>query len=632
MTMRNYDTGVLRWALVFAVILLGAWSPASVAQEPGAAPECQLGERDCLSMGKRIVQFVPSQRYETVTLYDGPAPNAPRAARLPTLDVPGAVGTVVYVSSLEAAGVVLVELAEGVTPGDFARALGAILPPGVVGVVGAADRGSPVYSTGDADHVLINQLIVRFRVRTPDAVIAEALAGGTILKRPPQADYLRYVVEYPGLAGREVAALSSRLDQTDVVEYAQPNFVVVADELGAAAARLQAACPVQCPAPTTSSTTGDPLLAQQWYLDSPGSTAVDINATEAWQLTTGDADIVIAILDDAVEITHEDLVGKIHSTWNATYGDTDLRLQPWDRHGTAVAGLAAAATNNGIGIAGIGANVSLMPVRVWDKDQWGRMIAPHDRVTDAILKAAQTAQVLSASFTYGSTWFPDVEQAIDTVMAPPLNRVVVFAAGNEGNSVLNFPASMSGTLKNGQPRPLIAVGATDSSDAVKTKNPLDTTGCDWGSNTGVALSVVAPGVGAVTTDRTGTNGYCADTYAFINGTSAATPLVAGTAALLLSREPLLSPAQVKARLESTAIDLGPPGHDPASGWGRIDACRALLGGPCVLPLASEPSFFGVLEEPTELRVILGILVAFILLMLLMRLLRVLRRVPPPPKP
>jgi subtilisin family serine protease len=346
-------------------------------------------------------------------------------------------------------------------------------------------------------------------------------------------------------------------------------------------------------------------------------------------VTTGDPGIIIAILDDGVEIAQEDLAAKIHSTWNAAYNDTDLRLQDWDRHGTAVAGIAAAATNNGLGIAGIGANISLMPVRVWDTDQWGRLTAPHARVSDAILTAAETANVLSASFTLGSTSFPDVEDAIDTVMAPPLARVVVFAAGNDAVSTVSFPASLAETIKNGQPRPLIAVAATDNSDVVKTRNPLDATGCDWGSNQGAAISVAAPGVAIVTTDRSGAKGYCNAEYTFFNGTSAATPLVAGTAALILSQDPTLSPAEVKERLEATAKDLGAPGHDTAYGWGRIDACKALLGANCAP--GATPSLV-VPNRPTNLKVAIEIAVAIIAALAILWLLQKLYRTRLPPRP
>jgi outer membrane protein OmpA-like peptidoglycan-associated protein len=128
-------------------------------------------------------------------------------------------------------------------------------------------------------------------------------------------------------------------------------------------------------------------------------------------------------------------------------------------------------------------------------------------------------------------------------------RVLVFAAGNDGSGYVVFPARLSAS------RPVVAVGATDLSGQLKKRNGLE----DWGSNFGKEISVVAPGVNIVTTDRSAEKlGYCEERkYARFGGTSAAAPVVAGIAALIQSRRraaglPLASPACVRKRLRKTA--------------------------------------------------------------------------------
>ena len=151
---------------------------------------------------------------------------------------------------------------------------------------------------------------------------------------------------------------------------------------------------------------------------------------------------------------------------------------------------------------------------------------------------------------------------------------MVIATGNDGAEIA-FPAKLAGSM------PVIAVGATDTFDKIKMRAGTS----DWGSNHGPEISIVAPGIEIVTTDRVGTRGFCNGDYVRFLGTSAATPIVAGAAALMQSQFlalglPPLSPQDLKVRLQQTATDLAPAGFDNFAGYGRVDACKALKEGTC----------------------------------------------------
>jgi subtilisin family serine protease len=308
-------------------------------------------------------------------------------------------------------------------------------------------------------------------------------------------------------------------------------------------------------------------------------------------------------LDDAVETTHEDLIGKTSSTWNAFTNSADLEIQDEDKHGTPIAGIIAALTDNAAGIKGVAPNVMLMAVRVieWEKETTPSQYPPQELfpagvVADGIETAACTADVLSMSLSFGprKPWDPvrkDLEAAVDVALCrdgaatlttrpncPNPNtcqaRVLAFPTGNGGTGNVVFPANLSST------RPVMAVGATDNQDIVKSFAG------GWGSTYGAEVSVVAPGVDVVTIDRTSSAGYCdSGNYARFNGTSASTPIVAAVAALMQSQnraegKPLATPDEIRTRIEAGAVKLGPNDFDEHYGYGRVDACRSLRGAQC----------------------------------------------------
>jgi len=311
----------------------------------------------------------------------------------------------------------------------------------------------------------------------------------------------------------------------------------------------------------------DPYFNQQWALHNAGQNGgtsdADIDAPEAWDVETGDDDIVIAILDSGVDYDHPDLSANILRENGNIVGkdiadDDDDPLDDFG-HGTHCAGIAAAVTNNGVGVAGIARGCKIMPIRTF-----GDLIAPLEVIAKVILTSwvvqsivyavIHDADVISMSFGF---WFPS--KIIDLVLswADYKGVVLVAAAGNEYTTSLSVPASHD---------KVIAVAATDNTDAK----------VDF-SNYGSFVDVGAPGVNLYSTMPT-YDVYMTEYYGFsknydyMSGTSMSSPLVAGVAALILSHNPDLTPMEVRTILRSS-VDQG--NFERYIGTGRVNALTAL---------------------------------------------------------
>ena len=429
---------------------------------------------------------------------------------------------------------------------------------------------TPVYWAGGVDHVLVNEFIVQFHddVGQTQSMAVLADVGAEILQ-PPERIQGRYIVTFPTLEELDALDRSNALHRRGVVEFSQPNFVRVMPARPVPPTQPQSRAATPCP---PSSNPNDTFYSCQWALLNDGSVGepdADIDADDAWRLLA-DAEasaIIIAVLDDGVDTNQEDLSSKIVTPYDATDRDNDQEPNVDDAHGTACAGIAMAVTNNALGIAGVSAEAQLMPIRIATGGPDGRWITTDLIIDDGLRTAVDRgAHVLSNSWGGGLS-SNVVSGAVDYALDG--GRVVVFATGNEFLSSVDYPARLSLS------RPVIAVGATNEWDELKSPNSQDGEWW-WGSNYGDAVTVVAPGVHIYTTDISGTAGYDpTNYYAEFNGTSSATPHVAGIVALMLSVNPELSPSEVKDILQTTAEDLGDPGFDSFFGYGRVNAKRAV---------------------------------------------------------
>jgi len=303
----------------------------------------------------------------------------------------------------------------------------------------------------------------------------------------------------------------------------------------------------------------DPLYTQQWNM-------TQINAPAAWDISTGSNTVVVCMLDEGCQLDHPDLN---FSEPGINLGTMAPDGSPTGNHGTACAGIVAALFGNTEGVAGLAGNCLIMPVAF---DAW----------TDAEVAAGinyaadHGALVISMSFGWNA-WDPAI---IDPAIQHAHDLDVVMCVATHNQDTLNgitYPAT----------NPLVmACGASDQADNRKTSTSPDGEYW-WGSNYGPQMSVVAPGVLIPTTDRTGGDGYDPGDYVpDFNGTSSATPLVAGLAALVRSQYPALTNEEVRDAIERSADKAGTlayadtPGYPNGSwnqemGYGRINAYKAL---------------------------------------------------------
>ncbi len=295
----------------------------------------------------------------------------------------------------------------------------------------------------------------------------------------------------------------------------------------------------------------------------------DLHVTEAWDLTAVSTNVVVAVIDSGVDLTHPDL--------NLVTGydfDGSIGGGPRGSHGTACAGEVGAIRNNGIGVIGTAPGVKLMPIYMGNTNS---------HIASSIdVAVGNGAHVLSCSWGAVDWFSSDIEDAIDDAIAA--GCIVLFAAGNGPDRYpwtyeVAFPGSMAAS------RDMLCIGGASPTDEHKSASSSDGE-FTWGASyIGDGPDVTASTTWSYTTDWQGTNGYNtssafsgideAYTHDF-TGTSAATPKAAGIAALMLSADSSLTPAEIKATLIATADDIEDAGTDEKTGAGRINAYMAVL--------------------------------------------------------
>jgi subtilisin family serine protease len=286
-------------------------------------------------------------------------------------------------------------------------------------------------------------------------------------------------------------------------------------------------------------------------LDLQGTTGSDIKAIDGWEWTTGGEEIIIAVADSGVASDHEDLVNKV----TAGYNFIDDNDNPYDDHGhgTFVASIAAANTNNGVGMAGVSWHAKIMPVKVMSYEGYGSYLV----IAAGIRYAADHgAHIINLSIGGSNPSFI-LEDAC--WYAFDRGSLVVASTGNTGSYVL-YPAGYDDYC--------LAVAATDDDDKW----------APW-SNNGPQVDVAAPGWFVFGAFFSPQEPGKLDNYGWGSGTSFSAPYVAGAAALLMHYKPFLNHSQVMDLIRYTADDINRtehPGVDDYLGYGRINL-GTLLG-------------------------------------------------------
>jgi subtilisin family serine protease len=402
-----------------------------------------------------------------------------------------------------------------------------------------------------------DEIFVRFTPGAASRASASRLhaqIGATVKK-----DFTPY-----GLQHLQVVKIPGHLTVPEAIEYysrnpnvlyAEPNYLIQATVLP-----------------------DDYLFNELWGLHNTGQTGgtsdCDIDAPEAWDLTHGSSDVIVAVIDSGVDYTHPDLAANIWKNTGEIAGDGKDNdnngyiddVVGWDfanndnnpvddnGHGTHCAGTIGAVGNNGIGVAGVMWTARIMPLKFLDAGGSGYT---DDAVSAVLYANSNGAHVISNSWG-GGGYSQSLKDAIDQSTA-----VVACAAGNSRRNINNvpfYPASYTSPQ-------IIAVAATDDNDDLASFSNYGT----------VSVDVAAPGVDIVST-------YKGGLYARMSGTSMANPHVAGLAGAIQALYPEMTNLQIKERIMDSVDQDAALARKVASG-GRINAYNALVSTSIVPPTA-----------------------------------------------
>lgn len=398
------------------------------------------------------------------------------------------------------------------------------------------------------------------------------------LKTGDRDDIYRWILLKNLSTGENLEELCREITKDPTIEAAEPNYLIYLHE-----------------------TPNDPFFSSagswgQTFDDQWGLKIAEVPA--AWDLVTTDNEVIVAVIDSGLDLAHEDIVGNVWTNsseipdngidddgngfiddihgWDFVNVDSD----PADDrgHGTFVTGIIAATRNNGIGIAGIGKNTKILPLKIFPASGPAKIF----KAAQAIEYARTSgARIINMSFgfklsTNTATGFPN-----DVInFAHAAGIVLIASAGNDSSDdIVKFPGRLKKT---------ITVGSSDHEDQLSIF-----------SNYGSWLDVLAPGGGggigfdAVTIlslrSEGGSTGIpLNERYARSAGTSFAAPFVSGLVSLMLAQRPNLTNEEVRHILRATSDDLYTPGWDTRSGYGRVNARRALELDSALIPSIDFP--------------------------------------------
>lgn len=451
------------------------------------------------------------------------------------------------------------------------------------------EKITPVFTAGKEQYlmILIDEFIVQFQGDvTQDQIGAFNQQNGAEVVEQDLYEENQFILRVTPGTGRNALELANYYHENNLTLWAAPNF-------------LREFRKMLKP--------NDKYFKDQWHLENTGqgsgTKGEDAEAVKAWNLTTGNENIVIAIIDDGVDYNHEDLKANIYknpleipgdgkdndknnykddvrgwdfyyndnnpipSTFNKPYNNTDKN----DIHGTPCAGVACARLNNKLGVVGICGNCKILPIKICG-GKTSSNFTTDANTGKAIRYASTLADVLSNSWSGGSP-STDITNAIKYAASKGRGGkgcVILFASGNDYLSSVPYPSKRS---------EVIAVGASTNKAARASY-----------SNYGAELDVIAPSSGGTrgiyTTDVSikdrgyddlDTKGHYTKTF---GGTSSATPLVSGIAGMILSMNPTLTKAKVQEILQNTAEEIGGVTYDKNGfhkeyGYGRVNAFAAV---------------------------------------------------------
>ncbi len=364
------------------------------------------------------------------------------------------------------------------------------------------------------------RILVMPRAGLPEKELAKILGANEGKGRKIGQSNL-YIVDLPSNASEK--AVAARLAHHPALKFAELDQIV-APEL----------------------VPNDPYYGSSWHLPK-------IGASLAWDSSQG-AGVTIAILDSGVDSAHPDLATELVPGWN--FYDNNSNTSDVYGHGTKVAGAAAAAANNSLGVASVAVQSKIMPIRVTNLSGSGYWSMIAQGLVHAADHGARVANISFLGVSNSATIRNAAQYMKDK------GGLVIVSGGNTGLQE-NYAATTA----------MIPVSATDGYDRRTS----------W-SSYGNFIALAAPGAGIWSTTRGGG-------YGSVSGTSFSSPVTAGVVALMMAAKPSLPNTEVENYLYSTAVDLGAVGRDPYFGYGRVNAASAVQAAAAAMP-AADP------EAPT----------------------------------
>ena len=479
---------------------------------------------------------------------------------------------------LVAAGLLLFTLALLTAETERPAAADVLAAPNTVPAASALQSPVNIIPETDPARFVPGHLLVKFRpgiellvssgkVQPNDSELASVLEQVRVISAQrvfpdftPQGERSQTSLASTGVTLRQVYLLTidsnvdileaaARLSTNPRVIYAEPDYIAQAAEEPVTA--------------TTSSPVNDPLYSEQWGVRK-------VRTEEAWGLQKGNNLFSIAVIDSGLDLNHPDLLTKLWTNSGEVVGngvdddgngyvddahgwdflDDDAGPQDDSGHGTHIAGIAAAATDNAVGVAGIDQRAQIIPLKVLDAGGSGSYSDVAAAIYYAANKGADVINLSLGAYSPSQTLRDALAYAAQTA-------VIVAAAGNDGREASFYPAAYDDYV--------LAVAATTSSDLKASF-----------SNYGGWVDLCAPGVDVYST-------YWDDTYAIASGSSVAAPFAAGAAALVKAQHPDWSPATIRLQLKNTthSIDALNPSYAGKLGSGLLDIYAALstAGGP-----------------------------------------------------